>query len=52
MTQEMVRRMEQPKDAIEQRKLQRKMEKEPRMNKWFGIMPMAISLWIQKRFKK
>lgn len=52
MTQEMVKRMNQPKDILKEKKAQKKREREPSISKWFGMIPMSISLWLSRHMIK
>ena len=52
ITQEMVKRMDQPRDILEEEKARKKQEREPRASKWFGMIPMSISLWMKKHLKR
>ena len=37
--------MDAPKEDRKQKKEQRRAEKEPFMNKWFGVMPLSVALF-------
>ncbi|WP_312500463.1 YqzE family protein [Bacillus luti] len=37
--------MDAPKEDRKQKKEQRRAEKEPFMNKWFGVMPLSAALF-------
>ena len=45
VTQEFVSYMDAPKEASKTKKEQRRAEKEPFMNKWFGVMPLSVALF-------
>ncbi|WP_035720901.1 YqzE family protein [Gracilibacillus boraciitolerans] len=49
MTQRIVKYMDTPKDERKNWKEQRKQENIPVSNKWFGVLPFAFRLLIQKR---
>ncbi|MRS10023.1 YqzE family protein [Bacillus anthracis] len=44
VTQQFVSYMDAPKEDRKQKKEQRRAEKEPFMNKWFGVMPLSATL--------
>ncbi|WP_261129426.1 YqzE family protein [Bacillus sp. Marseille-Q3570] len=49
LTQQFVRYVDQPKkDRVEQRKT-RKEHKPPLSVKWFGLLPMAITMFIKRK---
>lgn len=52
MTEEVVKRIDEPRAVTKQRKQQRRLEKEPSMSKWFGVVPMAVTLWVRKILKR
>ena len=45
VTQQFVSYMDAPKEDRKQKKEQRRAEKEPFMNKWFGVMPLSAALF-------
>lgn len=51
ITEKMVNYIETPK---EERKQNRKLRhpKEPWLNRWFGVVPFALSMWLEQRRKK
>ena len=40
--------MDAPKEDRKQKKEQRRAEKEPFMNKWFGVMPLSLCFVLPK----
>ncbi|MCC3356745.1 YqzE family protein [Bacillus sp. REN16] len=52
VTQQFVKFIDQPKDVRKATKQQRKEEQEPLTNRWFGIMPLAVSLMFKKNKKR
>ncbi|WP_010678099.1 YqzE family protein [Bacillus timonensis] len=51
VTQQFVKFIDQPKEVRKATKQQRKEEQEPLTNRWFGIMPLAVSLMFKKNKK-
>ncbi|MDF2535063.1 MAG: yqzE-like family protein [Bacillales bacterium] len=45
LTIEFVKYIEEPKEVRRQKRNQRKSEQPPRMQRWFGIIPMSLSLY-------
>ncbi len=45
VTQQFVSYMDAPKEDRKQKKEQRRSEKEPFLNKWFGVMPLSAALF-------
>lgn len=45
VTQQFVSYMDAPKEDRKQQKQQRRAEKEPFLNKWFGVMPLSAALF-------
>ncbi|KFN01324.1 YqzE family protein [Bacillus clarus] len=52
VTQQFVSYMDAPKEDRKQKKQQRRAEKEPFLNKWFGVMPISATLFYQNVKKK
>lgn len=48
VTQQFVSYMNNPKEERKQKKQQRRSEKEPFLNRWFGVMPLSAALFYQK----
>lgn len=48
VTQQFVSYMNDPKEERKQKKQQRRSEKEPFLNRWFGVMPLSAALFYQK----
>ena len=48
VTQQFVSYMDAPKEDRKQKKEQRRAEKEPFMNKWFGVMPLSLCFVLPK----
>ena len=44
--------MDAPKEDRKQKKEQRRAEKEPFMNKWFGVMPLSLCFYRNVKSKK
>lgn len=44
VTQQVVTYMNNPKEDRVQKRLQRRLEKEPFLKRWFGVIPLSISL--------
>ena len=51
VTQEMMKQLNQPREALIEQKRKRKAEREPRTVKWFGMIPLSVSLWFRKNFR-
>ncbi|MGM7701953.1 YqzE family protein [Pseudalkalibacillus sp. Hm43] len=49
LTQQFVKYVDQPKEDRKKTKEGRKEEKAPLSVKWFGLVPMAISMFIKKK---
>lgn len=49
MTQRIVKYMDTPKDQRKKQKEERKQQDIAYSNKWFGVLPFAVRLLIQKR---
>ncbi|WP_349407769.1 YqzE family protein [Pseudalkalibacillus sp. SCS-8] len=49
LTQQFVKYVDQPKEDRMQKKKERKVEKAPPSVKWFGLVPMAISMLIKRK---
>lgn len=45
LTIEFVKYIDEPKDVRRQKRERRKSEQPPRMQRWFGFIPMSISLY-------
>ncbi|MDF2558506.1 MAG: hypothetical protein K0R71_2334 [Bacillales bacterium] len=45
ITIELVKYLDEPKDIRKQKKNQKKAEQPPRMQRWFGVIPMSLSLY-------
>lgn len=52
MTQQFVSYMDAPKEDRKQKKEQRRAEKAPFLNRWFGMMPLSAALFYQNVKKK
>jgi hypothetical protein len=52
VTQQIVGYINQPKEERKQKRIQRKMEQSPFVNRWFGILPFALRLLIRKNKRK
>ncbi|KEK26167.1 YqzE family protein [Bacillus gaemokensis] len=52
VTQQFVSYMDAPKEDRKQQKQQRRAEKAPFLNRWFGMMPLSAALFYQKVKKK
>ncbi|MEH7224581.1 YqzE family protein [Bacillus sp. JJ1566] len=52
VTQQFVKFIDQPKEVRKATKQQRKDEQAPLTNRWFGIMPLAVSLMFKKNKKR
>ncbi len=48
VTQQVVTYMDSPKQDRLQKKMQRRNEKEPFLQKWFGVVPVSIKLIYEK----
>ncbi len=51
ITQRVVHYIDTPKDERKERRSQRK-KKEPWSMKWFGMIPFAVSLWVDKKKRR
>ncbi|MCF6408444.1 YqzE family protein [Pseudalkalibacillus salsuginis] len=49
LTQQFVRYVDQPKKDRVEKKKERKEQKPPLSVKWFGLLPMAISMLIRRK---
>lgn len=49
MTQQVVSYMDQPKEERVNQRAQRKATKQPFLFRWFGIVPMAIGMFIRRK---
>ncbi|QGH34912.1 YqzE family protein [Gracilibacillus salitolerans] len=49
MTQRIVKYMDTPKNERKKQKIERKQQDIAYSNKWFGVLPFAFRLFIQKR---
>ncbi len=49
MTQQFVQYMDQPKEERKTKKIQKKEERAPFANRWFGMIPLSFMLWYQKK---
>lgn len=52
MTQEIVKYMDLPLEERKKRKEERRREKTPVANRWFGVLPFAIKLLFKKSNKR
>ncbi|WP_449536957.1 YqzE family protein [Ferdinandcohnia sp. Marseille-Q9671] len=52
VTQQFVKFIDQPKEVRKATKQQRKEELPPLTNRWFGILPLAVTLMFKKNNKK
>jgi hypothetical protein len=52
LTIEFVNYIEEPKEIRRQKRNQRKAEQPPRMQRWFGIIPMSLSLYYAEMKEK
>lgn len=52
MTQQFVSYMDAPKADRKQKRQQRREEREPFLNRWFGMIPLSASLFYRKVTKK
>ncbi|WP_066193002.1 MULTISPECIES: YqzE family protein [Gracilibacillus] len=52
MTQRVVKYMDTPKEERKQRKQERKQSEIAYTNKWFGVLPFAIKLFMKERKDK
>ncbi|KMM37854.1 YqzE family protein [Guptibacillus hwajinpoensis] len=48
MTQQVVSYIDQPKEERQNQRAERKASKQPFLFRWFGIIPMAISMFVKK----
>ncbi|WP_377888531.1 YqzE family protein [Alkalihalobacillus sp. R86527] len=49
MTQQVVSYMDQPKEERVNNRAERKATKQPFLFRWFGVIPMAISMFLRKK---
>ncbi|AJI22667.1 YqzE family protein [Priestia megaterium] len=49
MTQQFVQYMDQPKEERKTKKIQKKEERAPFANRWFGVIPLSFMLWYRKK---
>jgi hypothetical protein len=49
MTQQLVRYMDTPKEERKVKKTIRKKERQPLFSRWFGVLPVAVMLFMKKR---
>lgn len=52
VTQQIVKTLDQPKEVRKATRKQRKEEQPPLTNRWFGIMPLAVSLMFKRNKKE
>jgi hypothetical protein len=52
VTQQFVSYMNSPKQDRKQKRQQRRSEREPFLNRWFGVLPLSIALLYQKNADK
>ncbi|NEW03308.1 YqzE family protein [Bacillus megaterium] len=51
MTQQFVQYMDQPKEERKTKKIQKKEERAPFANRWFGMIPLSFMLWYRRKRK-
>lgn len=49
ITERVITYMDTPKELRKEKRKQQKDQKEPWTTRWFGLLPLAISLWNQNR---
>ncbi|GMB07647.1 YqzE family protein [Thermolongibacillus altinsuensis] len=49
MTEQFVRYMDQPKEERRKLREQKRQEKPPFLNRWFGMLPLAISMLFKRK---
>lgn len=53
ITEQVVTYIETPKSVRKAQRIERKTKrKEPWANHWFGMLPVAVSVWVHRRGKK
>ncbi|MBO9129672.1 YqzE family protein [Bacillus sp. 165] len=48
VTQQFVTYMDSPKADRQQKRAQKRMEKEPFLVRWFGVLPLSVALYYRK----
>ncbi|UOY93988.1 YqzE family protein [Ectobacillus sp. JY-23] len=52
MTQQFVSYMDSPKEERKEKRQQKKTQKEPFLNRWFGVLPLGVTLLYRKASDK
>lgn len=52
ITEQVVTYFDRPKDERKELRTQKKLAKPPFSNRWFGMLPMALSLFFKNQLKK
>lgn len=52
VTQQVVRYMDQPKEVRTETKKLKKLEKEPFLTKWFGMLPLSVMMMVKNKKEK